>query len=165
MPNPLAGLFDKGPTQEEDVVDNTEKTFEGPILLDLGQIRDEPVIKGWHLVEIERADAGSSSKKGLTKIFVLSRIIDEGDPDFNRTIIWSLMLEGDGLVFTKRCLNALEYPAQLLGGEGAAYATVEDLADSLVGKTVEVRVKHKMYQGNKQAEVNNWRAYTSEVFS
>lgn len=131
---------------------------DAPIALNLSNIKDQPCAVGWHAVEIERAEYGTSSKKGLPKIFVLSRITDEADPDFNRTIIWNLMLSGEGLVFTKRCFVALGYPEVL------EYPTADALADSLIGLQVEVRVKHRVYQGNNQAQVNNWRPLTPEVY-
>lgn len=130
----------------------------GPIVLDLGQIKDEPVDLGWHTVEIERADFGLSSQKNLPKIFVLSRINDEADPDYGRTIIWNFMLEGEGLIFTKRGFSALGYPEVL------EYPSAQALAESLVGMAVEVRVKHRTYQGAKQAQVNNWRPCTPDIF-
>lgn len=129
-----------------------------PISLNLAEIHDEPVAVDWHTVEIERAEFGLSSKKQLPKIFVLSRITDEADPDFNRTVLWNLMLSGEGMVFTKRCFIALGYPEVL------EYPTAEALAESLMGLAVEVRVKHRTYQGAKQAQVNNWRAITPEVY-
>jgi hypothetical protein len=130
----------------------------GPITLDLGAISDEPVAETWHTVEIERADYGLSRKQNLPKIFVMSRVIDEADPDVGRTIIWNLMLAGDGLLFTKRCFKALNYPEVL------EYPTADALAESLVGLVVEVRVKHRVYQGAKQANVNNWRAVATMSF-
>ena len=129
----------------------------GPITLDLGAIRDEPVSADWHTVKIERADAGISSKKQLPKIFLLSRITDEADPEYNRTIIWNCMLEGDGLPFTKRCFKALGMPDVL------EYPSYQALADELVGREVECKVKHRTYKGEKQANVTNWRAVSYSV--
>lgn len=131
--------------------------LEGPIVLDLGEVRDDPVTVGWHTVTIERADAGVSQQKQLPKIFILSRVTDEGDVEFNRTIIWNVMLEGDGLVFTKRCFAALGLPEQL------NYPSYQALADDLVGREVEVKGKHRVYKGEKQFQVNNWKPVTSEI--
>lgn len=131
--------------------------LEGPIVLDLGEVRDEPVSVGWHTVTIERADAGVTQQKGLPKIFILSRVTDEGDKEYNRTIIWNIMLAGDGLPFTKRCLKALGLPEQL------NYPTFQALADDLIGREVEVKGKHRTYKGEVQFQVNNWKPVTPEI--
>jgi len=148
--------------KEKPLADPVQKSepvnLEGPIVLDLGTVRDEPVAADqWHTVSVERADAGVSKEKKLPKIFILSRVTDEGDVEYNRTIIWTIMLQGDGLVFTKRCLSALGMPEQL------SYPTYQDLADDLVGREVEVKGKHKPYKGEQQYQVNNWRAVTPEI--
>lgn len=134
-----------------------ELTLEGPITLDLTQISDEPVSRGWHTVTIERAEGRFSRKKHLPEVFFLSRITDEGDPEHNRTVIWNCQLKGDGLMFTKRCFKALGMPEVL------NYPTVEDLCAELVGLECEVEVRHKVYQGAKQARVSNWRPVTMGV--
>ena len=131
--------------------------LEGPIVLDLGEVRDEPVAVGWHVVTIERAEAGVTRQKSLPKIFVLSRITDEGDVEHNRTVIWNVMLSGDGMVFTKRCLMALGLSEQL------NYPTYQALADDLIGREVEVKVKHRVYKGEKQVQISNWKALTPEI--
>lgn len=140
------------PTEQQAEVDLT-----GPIVLDLGEVRDEPVAVGWHSVAIERAEARSSRQKKLPMIFILARINDEADMEYNRTVIWNIMLEGDGMVFTKRCFAALGLPEQL------NYPSYQALADDLIGLEVEVQVKHRVYQGAKQIQVNNWRALTPEI--
>jgi len=134
-----------------------EVVLEGPIVLDLGGVRDELIPEGWHAVSIERADPGISRQKQIPKIFVLSRIKDEGDPDFNRTIIWNVMLDGDGMVFTKRCFKALGLPDQL------NYSSYQALAEDLIGREVEVKIKHRTYEGAKQVQVNNWRPCTPDI--
>lgn len=128
--------------------------LEGPIVLDLGQVKDEPVAKGWHCVTIERADAKTSSKKGIPMLFVLSRVTDEADTEYNQTIIWNIMLSGEGMVFTKRCLAALGMPEKL------NYPTYQELANALIGRSVEVQVKHRTYEGEQSVQVNNWRPVT-----
>lgn len=145
------------PIQVEPEEEEEEVVLEGPVTLDLDQVRDEPPAKGWHTVRIERAEAGLSRQKKTPKIFVLSRVIDEADVEFNRTIIWNVMLSGDGLVFTKRCLKALGLPGRL------EYGSYQELADDLIGREVEVQVKHRTYQGERQAQVNNWREVTPEI--
>lgn len=146
----------EGPVVMADVAGQIN--LEGPIVLDLGQIRDEPVEEGWHTVTIERADAKTSSQKGLPMIFVLSRITDEDDPEHTRTIIWNIMLSGEGLVFTKRCFSALGMPEQL------NYASYQALANDLIGHEVEVKVKHRTYEGEQSVQVNNWRQVTLAGF-
>lgn len=128
----------------------------GPITLDLGKVSSDPVDTGWHTVEIERAEAKASSN-GAPMLFVLSRITDETDPDYNRTIIWNNMLDGEGLVFTKRCFEALGMPEVL------EYDSYQALADDLLGREVDVKVKHRTYQGEKQASVNNWREVIANI--
>lgn len=151
-------MFGKSETVN-DVPDapSEEISLEGPIVLDLGQVRDEPVATGWHSVVIERADAGISREKKLPKIFFLSRVTDEASPEYNRTVIWNCMLEGDGLVFTKRCFAALGMPEHL------NYPTYQALADDTLSREVDVQVKHRVYKGEKQASVNNWRPLTPGI--
>lgn len=131
-----------------------EISLEGPIELDLGAVSDEPVAVGWHTVQIESAEARLSRKQSLPMIFVLSRITDEADPQTNKTVIWNNMMSGEGLVFTKRCFKALGMPEQL------SAPSLQDLADELVGRQVQVQVKHKVYEGEVQESVANWRAVT-----
>jgi len=149
-------LFGKG-TVAAPVQASEPVNLEGPIVLDLGEIRDDPVSIGWHVVTIERAEAGTTRQKGLPKIFILSRVTDEGDVEHNRTVIWNIMLAGDGMVFTKRCLSALGLPAQL------NYPTYQALADDLIGREVEVKLKHRVYQGEKQVQVQNWKSITPDI--
>lgn len=129
----------------------------GPVVIDLEEIRDEPVNEGWHVVEIERCEPKLSRQKHLPQLFVLSRVVDEADVEYNRMILWNLMLEGAGMVFTKRCFKALDMPSVL------DYPTYQDLANELIGRQVEVKVKHKTNKGEIQANVNNWRPATSDI--
>lgn len=122
-----------------------------PVSIDLGEVNDEPVAVGWHTVTIERAEAKLSRQQEIPQIFVLSRITNEADPEYNRTLIWNLNLSGDGLRFTKRCLEALGFPEQL------NYSSYQDLADDLVGREVDAKVKHRTYQGETKSSVNQWR--------
>lgn len=128
-----------------------------PVTIDLGTISDEPVAEGWHTVTIERAEAKLSRQQNLPSIFVLSRVTDESDPDYNRTIIWNNMLDGDGMIFTKRAFEALGMPEQL------DYPSYSALADDLIGREVEVKVKHRTYQGEVQANVNQWREPSLDI--
>lgn len=131
-----------------------EISLDGPITLDLGAVSDEPVAIGWHTVQIESAEARLSRKQELPMIFVVSRITDEADPQHNKTIIWNNMMRGEGLVFTKRCFKALGMPEQLSAD------SLQDLADELVGIQVQAQVKHRVHEGEIQANVSNWRAVT-----
>ena len=130
----------------------------GPVTLNLDEVRDEPVAAQWHSVKIERAEPKLTRQKNLPSIFVMSRIIDEADQDFNRTIIWNLLLEGDGVVFTKRCFAALGITGVL------EFPSYQAMADALVGMEVEVKLKHRTYKGEVQAQANNWRAVTHDVY-
>lgn len=125
--------------------------LEGPVSLDLGDISDEPVAKGWHTVEIERAEARLSSQAQVPQLFIMARIVDEADPEYNRTLVWNLNLTGDGRIFLKRCLTALGMPQQL------DYPSYQDLADDLIGRQVDAQVKHGTWKGEKRADVNKWR--------
>lgn len=134
-----------------------EITLDGPITLDLGAVSDEPVEPGWHAVKIASAEAKLTRQKELPQIFIVARLTDEAHPRFNSTVIWNCMLVGDGLQFTKRCFKALGLPELL------KYPSAQDLADDLVGRDVEVRVKHRTYEGEVQANVSNWRPVTFGV--
>ena len=144
----MADLFSEG------VEGPVEINLEGPITLDLGAVSDEPVAIGWHTVQIERADAKLTRQKELPQIFVMGRITDEADPQFNKTIIWNCMMVGEGLIFTKRCFKALGMPEVL------NYPSLQALADDLITRAVEVRVKHRTYEGEIQANVSNWKPVT-----
>lgn len=137
---------------------NVDIDLSGPVTLNLDAIRDELVPEGWHTVKIERAEAKLSRQKKLPQVFVLSRITDEADPDFNRTVIWNLMLEGEGLLFTKRCFEALGLSGQL------DYPSYQDMASDLVDREVEAKIKHRTHKGEQQIQVNNWREITPEAF-
>ena len=131
-----------------------EISLEGPIELDLGAVKDEPVAQGWHTVQIERADAKLSAQQEIPMIFVLSRIIEESDPQVKKTVIWNNMMQGEGLIFTKRCFKALGLPEKLVAD------SLQDLADTLVGLQVQVQIKHKVHEGEIQANVKNWQPVT-----
>lgn len=153
-------MFGKSTAEVPVVLPDTDADIDlsGPVTLDLDAIRDEPVSEGWHTVKIERAEAKLSRQKQLPCLFILSRITDEGDVEFNRTVIWNLMLDGDGMVFTKRCFAELGLAGQL------DYPSYQALASDLVGREIEAKVKHRTYKGEVQAQVNNWRACTPEVY-
>ena len=125
--------------------------LDGPVNMNTDEIEDELPAAGWHTVTIERAEARLSSKQEIPQIFILSRITDEADPQFNKTVIWSLNLAGDGMGFFKRCFAALGMPKQL------DYPSYQDMADEVVGREVECKVKHGTYNGEPQAQVSAWR--------
>ena len=125
--------------------------LDSPVNMDLDEVQDELIPAGWHSVTIERAEARLSSKQQIPQIFVMSRITDEGDPDFNRTIIWSLNLAGPGMGFFKRCFAALGMPEKL------NYNCWQDMADEIVGREVDAKVKHGTYNNEPQAQVSTWR--------
>lgn len=133
--------------------------LEGPIVIDLNEVRDEPIADGWHLVVVERVDPGYSRQQHIPQVFVLSRVTDEGDPDFNRTIIWNSMLAGDGRRFSKRFFLAAGLPALL------QYPTADALAADLVGRAVLVKTKAKLNPQTGEVNVNcsSWKAPQSEL--
>lgn len=126
----------------------------GPVSLNLGGVRDVLVPVGWHTVTIERADARESSKE-QPQIFVLSRISDEADPDFNRTLIWNLTdtgnLEDFQMKLFRRCIEAMGLPLDL------NYPSYQALADDLIGRTFDCKVSHRTYQGEPQTNITRWR--------
>ncbi len=126
----------------------------GPVSLNLGGVNDELVPVGWHTVTIERAEA-KKSKKEQPSIFVLSRISDEADPNFNETLIWNLTdtgnLEDFQMKLFRRCIEALEMPLDL------NYPSYQDLANELIGKTFDCKVSHRVYQGEPQTNIIQWR--------
>jgi len=134
-----------------------EFNLEGPILIDLTEIKDEPVAEGYHLVQIERVDPGYSSQQKIPQLFVMSRIVDEADPEFNRTVIWNSQLQGEGLIFTKRFFAAVGLE------DVVQYPSIQGLVDDLLEAVVEVRVRHRTYEGRVQANVSNWRPYQPEA--
>ena len=125
--------------------------LEGPVNMNTDEIKDELPAAGWHTVTIERAEARLSSKQEIPQIFIMARITDEADPQFNKTVIWSLNLAGDGMGFFKRCFAALGMPKQL------DYDSYQDMADEIVGREVECKVKHGKYNDEPQAQVSAWR--------
>ena len=126
----------------------------GPVSLNLGGVKDALVPVGWHTVTIERADAKESSKE-KPQIFVLSRISDEADPDFNRTVIWNLTDTGDledfPMKLFRRCIEALGMPLDL------NYPSYQALADDLIGRTFDCKVSHRTYKGEPQTNILQWR--------
>lgn len=134
-----------------------EINLNGPVMLDLSTINDELVPEGWHTVTLEQVTAKLTSQKGLPSLFVMSRITDDDDPDVNRTVIWNLMLSGDGMIFTKQCFSALNMPVKL------EYDSYSDLAADMIGREVDVRVKYRTYEGEKQVSVNKWRTPSLEL--
>lgn len=129
----------------------------GPVSIDLGDVNDEPPEEGWHTVEIERAEAKLTRQKQLPSIFVMGRITDEADPEYNRTIIWNSILSGNAMRFTKRFFDAVGMPEQL------DYPSYQALADDLIGRVCEVEVKHREYEGELQANVNKWREISIDL--
>lgn len=138
--------------------EGTSVDLSGPVSLDLGAISDKLVPMGWHQVTVERVDAKLTREKRLPSLFVMARITDEGDPDHKRTLIWNLMLVGEGLLYTKRCFKALGLPEQL------EFESHEELAAEMIGLECEAYVKHKPYNNEMQAKVGRWRPVQSISF-
>jgi hypothetical protein len=131
-----------------------EITLDGPFTLNLEDVKDEPVNEGWHLVEIEKAEPKRTNQKKLPAVFVVARIVDEEDEDFNRTLIWNNILDpsSQAIRFTKRCFEALGMPAELQYENG-----VQGLCEDLIGRRVDAKAKHETYEGDVRARVNKWR--------
>lgn len=129
----------------------SEVRLEGPILLDLTEV-GKPVAEGWHVVQVERCDPGYSRKQQIPQLFVVARVVEENDPDVGSTVIWNSQLAGNGLIFTKRAFAALGLPLVL------EYEDIQALCDDILDRVCEVRVKYRMYQGEKTANVTGWRA-------
>lgn len=126
-------------------------TLDGPVSLNLDDIK-EVVEEGWHLVEIESAEARESSN-GNPQIGVRARIVDENDADYDRQFFWNLtFISGFSMQLVKRCLSALGFPQQL------EYSSLQELASDMEGRQVEAQVTHRTYEGNKQENVTKWRA-------
>jgi len=135
--------------------EGTELNLEGPILLDLEDMTSELPDEGWHLVTIERADAGASRQKKLPQIFCVSRCIDTNDPYLGKTIVWNSIFSGPATSFTKRMLRAVGFTGNV---SIRSIADLKELADKLVGRTVEVKVTHRKYKDEMRYNVNSWRA-------
>ncbi|MFA5526306.1 MAG: DUF669 domain-containing protein [Acholeplasmataceae bacterium] len=131
---------------ENDVIN-----LSGPVKINLSEIKDDLVAEGWHSVKIERAEAKLTRRQKLPSIFVMARITDENDEDHNRTIIWNSMFSGEGLRFTKRFFEAVDMPEEL------DYPTYQDMANELIGRECECKVKHRTHNGEKQTNVSDWR--------
>jgi len=129
-------------------------SVEGPVSLNLGNVDDAPVAKGWHTVKIERAEA-DTNKKDQPQIAILARITNETDPDFNKTIPWYLTFTGDMESFQmkliRRCVEALGLPLTL------DYPSYQDFGDALIGLSVDANVTHREWEGETKLNVNKWR--------
>jgi len=133
-----------------------------PVRMNLSDVDDSLVAEGWHTVEIERADAKINSSNN-PMIFVMSRICDETDPDYNRTVIWNSTFDFNdpeqwSLKFVRRFFTALGMDLDL------DFESYQALADELIGRQVDVSVKHKVNKQTKdpQANVSKWRPVTFE---
>lgn len=130
-------------------------TLEGPVSFNLDEVHDVPVSTGWHQVTVEQTEA-KLSKKDHPQIFFLSRISDEADEDFNRTIIWNLTFDGNmggfNMKRVRRFCEAAGIPLTL------DYASYEAMAEDMINREVMVEVKHQEYEGETQARVNKWQS-------
>ena len=125
-----------------------------PVSINLGNVDDAPVAKGWHTVKIERAEA-DEDKKGNPQISVLARVTNESDPDNNKTIPWYLTFNGDldsfQMKIVRRSIEALGLPLNL------DYPTYQDLGDALIGLSVDAYVTHREWEGETKINVNKFR--------
>lgn len=135
------------------MTDEHEFNLEGPILLDLSDVSDEPVPEAWYAVEIEKADPGYSPNKGVPQVAIGARIIDEACPSYQRMLFWQSHLVGEGRRFTRRFLKAAGFGVD----KPLAFSSAQELADQLLGVQVEVRVKHNVSKGVTYANASAWR--------
>lgn len=132
-------------------------TLEGPLTLDLSSV-DKPPSEGWHTVEVEKASPGTT-RAGDVKIFVVARDRCGAQCGHDeQTIIWNLMLEGAGLSFTKRCLGAMGYGVD----SKMQFASVQALADSMLGRELQVQIKHNDKDSAFEYNVNAYRPVEAE---
>ena len=130
-----------------------------PIVIDLTNIRTEPIAEGWHTVTIIQVTHGYSSRQGIPQLQFRAVIDDESDPDHGRQLFWNVQLTGDGAVFAVYCLGALG-----LDTSQVHRFTEEDL-QAWVGQRLDVRVRHRTYRGRILANVQDYAhagAYTDE---
>jgi hypothetical protein len=137
-------------------VDYAQFDLEGPILLDLTDVSDEPVPEGWHAFEVEKADPGYSPTKGIPQVAIGARLIDEADPSYQRMLFWQSHLVGEGRRFTRRFLEAIGFGVD----KPMQFSSAQELADQLLGVQGEVRVKHNVSKGTTYANASAWRPLT-----
>ena len=132
-----------------------EHTFdlEGPILLDLSDVSDEPVPEAWYATEIEKADPGYSPNKGIPQVAIGARIIDETSPSYNRMLFVQWHLVGEGRRFTRRGLKAAGFGVD----KPMEFSSAQELADQLLGVQMEMRVQHNVSKGTTYANVSAYR--------
>ena len=118
--------------------------------VDLDSINTDPIAPGWHVVTIERVEP-TRSQNGDPQLRVTSMVSDPEDPDYDRPIFWKTTFGEKSVVFAKMFLEALGYSGQISG-------SLRDLAESLVGRVVEVRVRHRQTVDGLRAEVAAWRS-------
>lgn len=109
---------------------------DGVLTLDLSGV-DKPAPEGWHTVEVEKASPGTSSNDNM-RIFVVARDVCMECDHAGNTIVWNSMLEGPGLTFTKRFLDAAGYGVD----QKLQFNSVDELAESMIGRELRVKVVH-----------------------
>jgi len=121
-----------------------------PIVIDLTDVKTEPVAEGWHSVVITQCEVGESSQQHIPQLQFRATIDDESDPDHGRNVYWNCQTQGDGRVFTARCLEAL--------GQNVDEVIELDEADleAWVGQRLDVLVRHRTYRGRIRANVQDW---------
>lgn len=131
-----------------------EFDLEGPINIDLGGVRVEPVAQGWHYGVIEMATLRLSSQRNIPQLGIGCRVDDEDDPEHGRMVFWNLNLRGDGAIFTVKCLTALGI------GTALSYPDKESLEEEFLGRAVEFYVRHRVNKetGDLQEQIGRWRS-------
>lgn len=130
---------------------------EGPVRLNLTEIDDSPVDEGWYGVKVITADAKMSKDGTKPQINVMARIMDEASKEYNKALFWYLTFDEDPDAFSikmlKRCVAAIPSIDPNLN-----YESYQDFGDDLVGKELNVNVKHGTYQGEPTVNINKFSA-------
>lgn len=144
---------------EAELVVEEEMTLDGPIVLDLTDVKDTPVATGWHDFAIVESEAQKPEGRPL-QIYMRADITNESDPDRGRPIFLRLPLEpseqGDFRGQTRKFLKALGYDADSVKN----YPTAQALADEFLDAELQMRVKHKPDKTDKDvvyANINGWK--------
>jgi len=123
------------------------------INLDLSGVNDEVVPEGWHTARIFNIES-VTSENGNAMLKVQSKI--EGGPYNGRSLFDNWMLETDAVFRTKQVLVRLGLMAK-------EDKTITFKTEDLIGKEVEVKVKHQEYEGQMQPRPRGYRLPTGNT--
>ena len=146
--------YEKDVDYEAYDAEDSDIELDGPIDLDLTDVKTTPVENGWHHVEIKDVKADTSKPERGVVLVVSMEIIDEGDPDYNQYVFNRLATKGNGRRFTKMFL------ADGLGWTAADfqdYTSLSQIRDKLVGRELMVYTQQTKSNGNTYANVRDSR--------